>query len=136
MTEQVTRLVLMRRLRNRVIEVRELTSSFDQQLAYQGAVQIAYVPDEVIEQWGDWVNACTLKDITFPVFSADEVAAINLFNDASNEIIQVIPKAKLDLATLQRSELWLQLRQAAMQCLDVMNRRGRLPENYQLNVWP
>lgn len=136
MTDQVTRLVLMQRLRNRIIEVLELTSSFDHQLAYQEAVQIAYVPDEVIEKWGDWVNAHTLVDITFPVFSAGEVAAINLFNDAANEIMKDLPKAMPDLVTLQRSEPWLQLRQAALECLDVMNRRGRFPEDDQLNVWP
>lgn len=136
MTEQVTHLVLMQRVRNRIIEVLELTSSFDQQLAYEKAVKIAYVPDEVIAQWGDWVNAQSLKDITYPVFSADEVAAINLFNDASNEIIRDIPKTTPDLDTLQRSEPWLQLRQAALACLDVMNRRGRFPEDDQLKVWP
>ena len=136
MTEQVPHLVLMQRVRNRIIEVLELTSSFEEQLAYEKAVQIAYVPDEVIEQWGDWVNAHTLKDFTHPVFSVDEATAINLFNDMSNEIIKDIPKPTPDLATLQRSEPWLHLRQAAMACLDVMNRRGRFPEDVQLNVWP
>ncbi len=126
----------MQRVRNRIIEVLELTSPFDQQLAYEKAVQIAYVPDEVIEQWGDWVNAHSLGDITGPVFSLDEVVAINLFDDSSNEIIKAIPKTTPELAILQSTEPWLKLRQAAQECLDVMNRRGRFPEDDELDAWP
>jgi len=45
--------VVEQRVRNRVIEYLELTSSLAAQADYEKSVPIAYVPYEVINQWED-----------------------------------------------------------------------------------
>lgn len=48
--------IAIQRIRNRVIEYLELASSFDNQSAYQAAVPYIHVPNEIINQWEDWVD--------------------------------------------------------------------------------
>jgi len=135
MTEQVTPKLLAQRIRNRIIEVLELSSSFEEQLAYQASVPIAHVAAEVIEQWQDFVNPQSLPQITGPVFSDDEVAAIHAFNAVWDNVADDVPEPLPSLETLQLSEPWERLRTAALSSLSVMGRRGRFPEDHELGVF-
>jgi hypothetical protein len=50
--------LIEQRVRNRIIEYLELAASFEEQRRYEQDVPIAYVPYEVINQWGDqvWIH--------------------------------------------------------------------------------
>ena len=77
----MTELIVIQRIRNRIIEYLELASSFNEQSAYQAAAPHINVPNEVINQWEDWVSPNWRNYIAAPVFSPEEIIAIGQFYD-------------------------------------------------------
>jgi hypothetical protein len=78
--QELPQKLLLQRIRNRIIEYLELAASADEQRDYERRVPIAHVPNEMINQWEDWVNGDDLDRYGPPVFSEDERRALRSFN--------------------------------------------------------
>ena len=136
MSENISPILLAQRVRNRIIEALELSSSCEEQRTYQDKVPLVHVPHEVINQWEDWVNPISVPGLVPPVFSQEEVAAITDFQAVWDDVCDKTPNPLPDLTTLQQSELWSRLREAARDSLAVFARRGRFPDDEPLTSWP
>lgn len=75
----------LQRIRNRIIEHLELASSFESQREYQSVAPI-HVPNDIINQWEDWVHDARVLNFTMPVFSVDEQDAVARFHRAWDEV--------------------------------------------------
>lgn len=121
--------VLLQRVRNRLIEYLEVASSFEAQRAFQTQSPDLDVPNEIIQQWSDWVSPDWRKELLAPVFSEDELLAISQFQTIlqgiSEDLVQPIP----ELSILQHSPLWEKLRQSAQHTLLIFMSRGLLSED-------
>jgi hypothetical protein len=116
----------------RVIEYLELAASFDEQQRYEHSAPIAYVPGEVINQWGDNFPRGLERDLPpFNVFSADEVAALRPVELACDAAAREIGPGFPGLTEAQALPAWAALRDAAAAALQVFARRGRLPEDVE-----
>ena len=124
----MTELITIQRIRNRIIDYLELASSFDEQSAYQAAVPYVNVPNEVINQWEDWVSPDWSNYITAPVFSPDEIIAIGQFYDVWGAVA-ASPSSLPTLQILFDTGEWQRLASAAAESLAVLHVRGRLPED-------
>ena len=122
-------LIVIQRIRNRIIDYLELASSFDEQSAYQAAVPHINVPNEVINQWEDWVSPDWSNYITAPVFSPDEIIAIGQFYDVWEAVAAATPNTLPPLQTLFDTGEWQRLASAAAASLTVLHVRGRLSED-------
>jgi hypothetical protein len=126
-----TRQVVLQRIRNRVIEYLELASSYEDQREYQSRVPI-HVPNEIVNQWEDWVQ-CP-GDLTFsePVFSAAERDAVVRFHAVWDEVANNTPDPLPDVEDLFVTEEWRRLRDAALDALQVFRVRGKLSEDHEI----
>jgi hypothetical protein len=120
--------VLLQRVRNRLIEYLEVASSFEAQRAFQAQSPELDVPNEIIQQWSDWVSPNWRSELIAPVFSEDELTAITQFQmiwlAISQDLVQPLPA--LDI--LQHSPLWEKLRLCAQQTLSIFMTRGLFSE--------
>lgn len=121
--------IVIQRIRNRIIDYLELASSFDEQSAYQEAAPHINVPNEVINQWEDWISPDWSNYIIPPVFSPDEIIAIGQFYDVWNAVAAATPDPLPPLQKLLDTVEWQRLASAAAEFLTVLNVRGRLPEH-------
>src|SRR3954471_21497519 len=85
-----THQVVMQRIRNRIIEYLTLASSFDAQRAYQSRAHI-HVPNEVVNQWEDWVRDPRDKGFAEPVFSRAEQDALAQFHKVWDRVAANTP---------------------------------------------
>ena len=118
------------RTRNRIIEYLELASSFEAQVEYDQST-IAFVPDEVIEQWADWnpVDQSRWPGRLTDPYSKDEIAAMVAFHAEWEWAVEQTPNPLPDLSETQKLPEWRRLRDAAEAALKVFQDRGRLPED-------
>jgi hypothetical protein len=118
---------ILLRVRNRMIEVLQLTSDFNAQTEYQRKVPVAQVPNEVINQWEDWYHhdPTILVD---SVFTDEERRAVVEFDRVWNVVSDATPDPLPDLQTTQSLSQWHDLRDAARQALSTFMKRGMLPE--------
>jgi hypothetical protein len=130
--EIVTEQVIGQRVRNRIIEYLDLTSSFERQREYEANVPIAHVPGEVICQWGDWVDENRFEWYGAPVFSRAEVEAMKKFH-TTWELAADCLGGRPRLEEVQRLPEWIQLRDAAAEALSVFSVRGKLPEDEEMS---
>jgi hypothetical protein len=128
-----TRQVVLQRIRNRIIEYLELASSFDGQREYQSRAHVP-VPQEIINQWEDWVRGPSDPAFAEPVFSAAERDAVARFHKIWDEIASSTPDPMPSLDALFVTAAWQQLRDAALDALRVFRIRGRLPEDKEVAV--
>ena len=128
-TEEVSRIVLAQRIRNRIIEYLETASSFEEQLEYQAAAPIAFIPAEMINQWEDWVHDPNDAFFAEPVFSPAEQDAIKAFNGVWDSVADDTPDPLPELSVLMETEPWQRLQEAAMRALEVFRRRGKFDED-------
>ena len=127
MVEEVSRRVVDQRVRNRVIEYLELAASFEAQIEYDAA-RVVNVPNEVINQWQDWVPVSPRLDPrVLEVYTAEELESLIQFQEAWE--LATNGEGYPDLAEVQRLPSWIALRGAAETALAVFGRRGRLSED-------
>jgi len=130
MQDHPSELVIARRVRNRIMQVLDLASSFDAQLGYQHAVPRVFVPHEVIHQWDDWVQAPPARALYNPdVFSDDEVKAMADFHAVFLDVCEKTPAVLPALGELQELPEWRRLAHAAGEAARVFLRRGQLSED-------
>jgi hypothetical protein len=120
--------VLLQRVRNRLIEYLEVAASFEAQLAFQEQSPDLNVPNEIIQQWSDWVSPEWANELIAPVFSEDELMAICQFQTIWQAIVEDLVQPLPTLQILQHSPLWEKLRYTAQQTLSIFMTRGRLSE--------
>jgi hypothetical protein len=127
--ESPTPRVVEQRIRNRIIEILELASSFERQHKYQSA-QVCHVPNELLNQWWDWVDL-SRGEPGPPVYSAEEVAAIRRYDGVLNAVADSTPPWLPDLEQLVSTASWRRLRDEAAAALVVFLVRGRFSEDQE-----
>lgn len=120
--------LVLRRVRNRIIDYLALASSFDAQRAYQQKAPV-HVPNEVIEQWADWVTGPHDAALAEPTFSRAEQEAIAAFHHTWEQVVADTPARLPDLEALFTTAPWQRLRSAAGVALAVFAERGRFSED-------
>lgn len=120
--------VIDQRIRNRIIEYLELASSFEDQRIYQSKAPV-HVPNEIINQWEDWVPDPRRPHFSEPVFSREEQHAIIAYHHVWTEVCKATPKRLPSLEILFETAEWQRLRDAAVSASAVFAVRGRLPED-------
>lgn len=124
--EKPSALVVQGRIRNRLIEYLELASSFEAQREYQVSVEIAHVPNEVINQWQDWVGDDPGAHDWMPeVFTQAELDALWAFHRVWDSVAKATPEPLPNILDTQKLPAWGDLRDAASTCLAVLMKRGR-----------
>jgi hypothetical protein len=125
--------LVAQRVRNRIIEYLELASSFEAQRHYRKRAPIAHVPNEVINQWEDWVPTppknAEWDDV---VYSADELEAIEAFHSTWDRVATAMPNELRTLEQVQSLAGWTELRDAATAASAVFDRRKRFPEDREI----
>ena len=117
--------VLLQRVRNHLIDYLEVAASFEAQRSFQENSPDLDVPNEIIQQWSDWVSPEWEKELVAPVFSEDELIAIRQFQTIWQAIAQDLVQPLPTLPILQHSPLWEKLRTCAEQTLSIFMTRGR-----------
>ncbi|WGL52858.1 hypothetical protein P5P86_03315 [Nocardioides sp. BP30] len=121
------------RVRNRIIDYLELVASFEQQLAFEQDVPIAYVPYEVINLWEERVGAdLFVRLAALPVLDEAEGEALQIFEPVWERAAEQLPHDFPLLSEVQELGLWKQLRVAGEEALAVFQRRGRMPEDREV----
>ncbi|ALN90951.1 hypothetical protein [Lysobacter gummosus] len=121
--------IINQRIRNRIIEYLELAASFEEQSQYQAAAPYVHIPNEIINQWEDWVHADWREYMTAPTFSHDEVDAIERFHTVWDAVAADTPDPLPSLKILFGTQQWQRLASAAAEASAVFRVRGRLSEN-------
>jgi hypothetical protein len=121
--------VIEQRVRNRIIEYLSLAASFQQQRAYQASVPAISVPNEVINQWQDWVSEQSFPGFGPPVFTSNELAALAAFGRAWEQVARNTPSPLPPVDETVALPQWEHLRAAAEAAREVFEQRGRLPED-------
>jgi hypothetical protein len=129
--EDVDPQVVLQRVRNRIIEVLELSADFEAQRAYQRNVPFVSVPNEVINQWEDWYRHDT-SYLVPPVFTYAERDAVVAFDESWRRVAGSTPNPLPSLEETQRLPEWDQLRVSARQALQSFAERGRLNEEKRI----
>jgi hypothetical protein len=131
--EQPSKRLVEQRIRNRVIEYLELAASFEEQQQYERNVPIAYVPGEVIDQWGDNFPRGLERDLPrVGIFSADEIAALREVEPTWVAACRAMPDDYPTLPAVQALPAWEALRDAASSALAVFEQRGGLSEDEEV----
>ncbi|BDU18149.1 hypothetical protein [Lysobacter auxotrophicus] len=120
--------IVLWRIRNRIIEYLDLAASAEDQIAYQAAVPDLHVPSEVANQWEDWVRPDWRQYLKPPVFSHEEVEAVDSFNASFAAAMTATKDPLPPLGVLLESAEWGELRDAASAALEVFRTRGHRPE--------
>ena len=123
--------VVLQRIRNRIIEVLETFSSFEEQRNYALRVPIVYVPYELVNSWEDWVPEPRPSHFTDPVFSEAERLAIEAFHGEWKLASDSLPDDWPSFEQVLVEPYWARLRHAASNALKVFESRGRLSEDVE-----
>ena len=126
---KISRQLLQQRMRNRIIEYLELAASAEAQREYERRAPIAVIPNEVINQWEDFVNADDWDWYSQPVFSAEESEAIRSFHAVWLVVAEETPDPMPHtIDALIGAPAWNRLMVAARDTLKVFSFRGRFDE--------
>lgn len=130
--DEPTRQLVEQRIRNRIIEYLRVASSFEEQREYQRNAPIAHVPNEMINQWEDWVPVDPRGREQSDVYSNAEMAALGDFHAVWNDVATRTPNPlpRID-ETLALPE-WEELRRAAASALAVFEERGTFSEDVEI----
>ena len=138
MEDLVSERVVAQRIRNNVIDVLETSASFEAQVEYQLKVTFVYIPNEILEQWGDWVTDDPRIQQPIPLieglYSSAEIAAMADFHDVWLGAFAATTD-RAELSIVQTRPEWLALRDAARSALEVFQVRGRMPQDQEV-AWP
>jgi hypothetical protein len=118
----------LRRVRTRIMDYLELAGSFEAQRRLQDAAPGMAAPDEVLNQWEDWVTPDWRQQFIEPVFSAEERNGIAHFARVWDEVAAGAPHPLPPLEILFAAPNWQSLQRAAAALLAVFLLRGRSDE--------
>ena len=124
MMAEISTLLLNQRIRNRIIEVLEITASYESQEKF-GA-------DEVINMWEDWVDDDRIGKYVEPVFSKQEQACMIEYHNIWNYVADHTPQCLPDISELKGNEYWLSLMATASKALSIFNQRGKQSEENEI----
>lgn len=125
--------VVDQRIRNRIIEYLEVAESFEVQRKYERDVPIVHVPYEVINQWEDWVARDPRQDPDMPgIYTSEEVEALCHYQAVWEAATTAVPDDYPALEMVQALPEWENLRSAAKSALGVFKKRGKLPEDHEV----
>lgn len=104
--------------------------------AVRGAEQdvpIAYVPYEVINQWGDqgWRHPSE-NPYNGDIYDAAEVEALVWYQEVLDQVSRAIPDDYPPLIDVQATPEWQLLRDTAEHALGVLMKRGKFPEDREI----
>jgi hypothetical protein len=126
--------LIEQRVRNRIIEYLELAASFEDQRRYEQDVPIAHVPYELINQWGDQMWRHPSKNPhNGDLYDTDEVEALCRYHEVLEGVTRAVPNDHPTLSEVQAMPEWTLLRDTAGQTLAVLMRRGRFPEDREID---
>jgi hypothetical protein len=123
--------LVLQRVRNRIIEYLETASSFEAQRLYQMKVPIS-VPNEMVNQWEDWVPDPSEEGFKSPVFSQEEREALLSFHQTWVDVAKSLPSSLPPLDETLHLPQWHRFRVSAEATLRVLVKRGRLPEEEEI----
>jgi hypothetical protein len=125
--------LIEQRVRNRIVEYLELAASFEDQRRYEQDVPIAYVPYEVINQWGDqvWRNPRE-NPYNGDIYDAAEVEALVRYQEFLEEVSRALPDDYPPLIDVQATPEWQLLRDTAEHALGVLMKRGKFAEDREI----
>lgn len=127
-----SRQLLQQRVRNGLIDYLELAASAEKQREYERRVPIAHAPNELINQWEDWVQADDLDWYAPPVFSNEESEAIRRFHRVWEGVADQTPEPMPhSIELLIGSPAWHRLMDAAQAALAVFLMRGRFDQDVE-----
>lgn len=119
-----TRDYIYRRIRNRIIEYLELASSFERQLDYEIRAPVS-IPNEMFNQWDDWVSIEKLANYRDPIFNAEERNAMLRYNAALEVAFEELSyEPDLRITDLVGTNSWSRLREEAQIALAVFHETG------------
>lgn len=126
--------IVLQRIRNRIMGYLEVASSFDEQRQYQAnAPDGVSVPNEMMNQWEDWIpDRETFADFAPPVYSHEEQEALRSFHLIWADVAGITPNPLPPLEETLRLPQWELLRAAAESTLRVLEKRGFLPEEQEI----
>ena len=122
--EEISDLLLNQRIRNRIIEVLEITASYEEQEKHGG--------DEFINMWEDWVDDERIGDYVEPVFTKKEQERLAEFHKAWNYVANHTPQFLPDISELKKNNDWTNLMASASDALAVFRQRGKLSEESEI----
>lgn len=117
--------LLTQRLRNRIMEVLSIYAD-DECWTHLGT-------DEVINQWGDFVDDVRIPLYVEPVFSTNERENLLAFHNLWVEFCDNTPQILPPLETLKKTIEWKQLQTEAIDLLAVFNLRGKFDEDVEID---
>jgi len=130
--QELSQQLLHQRIRNRIIEYLELAASADEQREYERRAPMAHVPNEMINQWEDWVNGDDLDWYGPPIFSDDERHALRSFNSVWLAVADETPDPMpSSIELLLGTPVWARLMAEAQAALMVFEKRGRFDEEVE-----
>lgn len=121
---KISEKLLAQRLRNRVIEVLS-TYSEDEGWELLG-------PDEVINQWEDFVDEYRLPLYVEPVFSKQEREALLTFHQLWLQYCDLTPKFMPAFEEVSKTPEWQNLKHQASILLKIFEQRGKLDEEIEI----
>ncbi len=130
--DEPSEMVIAQRVRNRIMEYLAVASSYAEQQDYQRKVPKVHIPDEMINQWEDWVDGDRLDWYSEPVFSPVEQTSLRHFHAIWNSVANDTPDPLPALSALIGTEPWERLRKAAEDALGVFSIRGRFDEEREV----
>ncbi|WP_345267345.1 hypothetical protein [Nocardioides nanhaiensis] len=126
--------LIEQRIRNRIIEYLGLAASFEAQREYEREVPIAHIPYEVINQWEDQVRTNPRENpYNTDIYDHAEVEALSSFQAVWDSVAAAVPENYPALAEVQAMPEWTLLRESAEDALGVLMRRGKFPEDSEID---
>ena len=120
---EISDTLLKQRLRNRIIEVLETFSdqSYVEKLG----------TDEIIECWYDFVDDEKLSFYNEPIFTKNEINALNRFHYTLESLFKKVPST-WSIQDLLNNEPWSKLKSASTDELQIFMERGLLNEDEEI----
>lgn len=124
MTNRISDQLLAQRLRNRIMEVLSIYCC-DEDWASLG-------PDEVINQWEDFVDQQRFAIFIEPVFTAEEQTQLKAFHAEWLQYCDSTPKSMSPFEVIRNTLEWQQLKRRAGELLHLFEQRGKLSEDVEI----
>lgn len=126
-SDQLSDQLLAQRLRNRIMEVLSIYCC-DEDWAYLG-------PDEVINQWEDFVDHHRFPLFVEPVFTEEEQTQLKAFHAIWEQYCDSTPNSMPPFEAIRTTSEWQELKRRTAELLHLFEQRGRLSEDVEiLNV--
>lgn len=131
--EEPSERVVEQRIRNRVMDYLALAASYLAQQEYERTVPIAHIPYEVINQWEDqFPRGLEWELERASVYTSREAEALRRFEGVWKATTDAVPDDYPSLRAVQALPAWQELQTAAASALDILEQRGRMPEDREV----